>query len=33
VTVAGLVVALWSVRLERRERGITLPAGCVPEHS
>src|SRR5688572_27523773 len=33
VTVAGLVVALWSVRRERGERGITLPAGCVPEHS
>ena len=33
VTVAGLAVALWSVRLERRKRGITLPAGCVPEHS
>lgn len=33
VTVAGLVVALWSVRRERGERGITLPAGCLPEHS
>lgn len=33
VTVAGLVVALWSVRLDRSKRGITLPAGCVQEHS
>lgn len=34
VTVAGLAVALWSVRLEgARERDAAVPAGCVPERS
>jgi DHA1 family inner membrane transport protein len=34
VTVAGLAVALWSVRLESaRERDAALPAGCLPERS
>lgn len=34
VTVAGLAVALWSVRLEgAKERQALLPTGCVPERS